>query len=199
MTFDEFLQVTGYTYRLKPSSQPETFGITTMIGIAILSSDGICICEELDLSKVIVQFHRDREPSIIFRDEKYEERFVSHIRYRFICKRHPRNLSLNHAEEPTFDECMTLWDCTYDVSYYGSGYIDITINTPYDFHLRERLPSSCCHVEMYTRDIKPCVVVFTNKWFEEYKDVDLNEKQKTTYELIVESLKEQNDLLNKLI
>lgn len=37
------------------------------------------------------------------------------------------------------------------------------------------------------------------KWFEEYKDVDLNEKQKTTYELIVESLKEQNDLLNKLI
>ena len=73
-----------------------------------------------------------------------------------------------YQKEPTFDECMTLWDCTYDVSYYGSGYIDITINTPYDFHLRERLPSSCCHVEMYTRDIKPCVVVFTNKWFEEY-------------------------------
>lgn len=37
------------------------------------------------------------------------------------------------------------------------------------------------------------------KWFEEYKDVDLNEKQKSTYELIVESLKEQNDLLNKLV
>ena len=37
------------------------------------------------------------------------------------------------------------------------------------------------------------------KWFEEYKDVDSNEKQKSTYELIVESLKEQNDLLNKLV
>ena len=37
------------------------------------------------------------------------------------------------------------------------------------------------------------------KWFKDNKDVDFNEKQQSTYELIVESLKEQNDLLNKLI
>lgn len=36
------------------------------------------------------------------------------------------------------------------------------------------------------------------KWFKDYKDVDLNEKQKSTYELIVENLKKQNELLTEI-